>query len=537
MAFNPYTIPRAKLGRSRFNLSHSNAISFNSGEIVPINVIECIPGDVHRVSNKVAVKFAPQIAPIFGRANLRVFTFFVPNRLIWDSWKDFITNKDSSLTVPSFRSDGRVSSSVTVPPTVMNRVLGHGSLFDYLGYPTSTIPSSTSTAPRNLGELSILRHRAYLLIGREYFSNSATEADTPTGGEEDHVLQWLPVNTSDTVKPGDLTYNFAPKIGFFHGDYFTTALPEPQQGTEVSYTPLRQMRDADGAWDPSDGTFSQASADMLPFGSTGIVIPDFWNAQAVQAYLWNDNIGGDRYIEQLYVRFGVVSSDARLQRPELIDVSRIPIRFSEVIQTSDSNGGADGTPLGDYAGYAMAYSSGSRVVKYRCEEHGYLMQLAQVVYSPAYYRGAPKDLLYRSALDYYAPEFNHIGDDAITNAEVYYPALANTEDSAYPNGVSSTDTWGYAPRNYQYRQMLNEVHGDFRSSLRFWHFGRDFTSLPTFGPHFLQMTRLSKIFAVQPDWDPRTADTIYAFFDFSIHSVRSIPKYSLPKYAQHGKSY
>ena len=132
-----------KPGRSAFNLSHERKFSADWSYLYPICCIEAVPGDTFKLSTEVLVRTAPLIAPVMHRVNVKVNYFFVPNRLIWDEWQDFITGINQSATYDPTNPSGYfvqktppyfALTSSSASSTQAN--FKDGTLADFLGFPT-----------------------------------------------------------------------------------------------------------------------------------------------------------------------------------------------------------------------------------------------------------------------------------------------------------------------------------------------------------------------------------------------------------------
>jgi hypothetical protein len=230
----------------------------------------------------------------------------------------------------------------------------------------------------------------------------------------------------------------------------------------------------------------------------------------LQEWLEKNARGGTRYTENILMHFGVKSSEARMERPENITGITTPIVISEVLNTSGV-AGAGNLPQGTMAGHAMGVTSG-KYGKYFCEEHGYIIGVMSVMPKTAYQQGIPKTFLKNDALDYYWPSFAHIGEQQVTNNEVY----------AYQ--TNKTGVWGYVPRYSEYKFTQSRVAGEFRTSLNYWHMGRIFSSAPALNQTFIECdpTSFNRIFAVQ------TGDKLYCHVYNKISALRPMPKYGTP---------
>jgi len=313
-------------------------------------------------------------------------------------------------------------------------------------------------------------------------------------------------------------------------DYFTSCLPFAQKGSAVDI-PLGTVNtstvkimgndnvggnaniNAGSDYYPVDNAPAPLTAGLYAPGETINIDPttinDLRRAFSLQRWLEANARAGTRYVENLWARWFVKSSDARLQRPEFITSVKTPIIISEVLNTTGEDGGL---PQGNMAGHGISVASGQSG-SYFCEEHGYIIGVMSVLPRTAYQQGVPRDYLKKDTLDDLQPEFANIGEQEVFNAEIF----AYTTDNA--------GTFGYIPRYSEYRYMPSRVAGDFRTTLDYWHLGRIFSSAPALNQTFIECvpSNTTRIFAVEDGTDP-----LFCHIYHKINSVRPLPKYGTP---------
>lgn len=507
------SIQLSKPGTNLFDLSHDVKLSFNMGQLVPIMCTEAVPGDRFKIGCESLLRFAPLISPVMHRMDVTMHYFFVPNRLVWDGWEDFITGGVEGGDPEEF------------PYLIMDEDT-YTPLCDYLGIP---IPLVTQNEL-----VSALPFAAYQMIYNEYYrdQNLINEVD----------FHLVPGNNTVT-NPGLLTLR---KRAWEH-DYFTAALPFAQKNGAVDI-PLGDVQLKDN-WDGitgasgtkphfqdatggfNAGTVSQNNIASNPhilvnnlsrqaydpqgtLETTPTTINDLRRAFRLQEWLEKAARGGSRYIESILSHFGVQSSDKRLQRPEYITGIKSPVQISEVLNTSDTTD----APQGNMAGHAVAFTQG-KYGGYRCEEHGYIMGIMSVMPKTAYQQGIPKHFTKRfSPFQYYWPSFANIGEQAVENREIYAYQLTAIGDA----------TFGYVPRYAEYKFENSRVAGDFRTSLDFWHLGRKFATPPSLNQTFIEVdsANTDRIFAVTDPDEQKLYCQVYNH----VTAVRPMPKFGTPTF-------
>lgn len=539
---------------NRFNLSHDVKLSTDFGRLTPIMCVPTLPGDVFKLNTEVLCRFAPMKAPIMHRINIYTHFFFVPSRLLWDHWKEFITGGETGTETYSY-------PRITVDKTLNSlNLFKSGSLADYLGFPV--VDSNKEILDGRSMDIDALPFRAYQLIYNEYYRDQNLTEEVDIQKSIDGVTSG--VRSSKLLILRNRSWR---------KDYFTSALPFAQRGDEVrlplngtaelqfgndygAAVPLSKLdsilelngnqlaregnmitnqygqivhEQFDGGnpkyvqigsnlGEPYAKLHPDHIAELLPHvdlsSASAATINELRRAIRAQEFLEVAARGGSRYIEQIYSYFGVRSSDARLQRPEFLGGGKSPVMINDVLQTSEST---PNSPLATPSGHAVGVQN-SHSFKYRCEEHGYIMGIMSVVPTSAYQQGLPRVFQKFDRLDYYWPQFAHLGEQEIKQSEIYVDLSKN-------NGADSNETFGYTPRYAEYKNIPDSVHGDFRDSLSFWHMGRIFSNPPRLNDLFLtNYSSTVRPFAVEDT----TVDKIWVNIHHNFKALRKMPKYGTP---------
>lgn len=519
--FNSILLPNVE--SSLMDLGHEKKFTFNMGELVPVSCMEVIPGDKFRISFANFLRFAPLVSPVMHRVRVKTEYFFVPNRIIFDEWESFITGVGDPVLAPTFTLDD---------------VLVKGTLGDYLGIPPGDYDDNNCV-------VSALPLAAYFKIYDDWY-------------RDQNLIdpKFIPLTPGDNDFAHDAAFGLPLKRAWEH-DYFTSALPTTQQGADVEI-PLVNLQNipvqlditgnpivAKNAADGTDAILGVLQTNPGPtplFRSIGVdenpavidpngtlvvdvqseaaTINDLREAWSLQAFLERTIRGGARYIEQIWSHFRVKSSDARLQRPELIGTYTQNMVISEVLATAQSNndGATAEIGVGTMAGHGIS-SGGADDFYYEAEEHGFIIGLISVIPDTAYQDGIPKLFFKTDRFDYAFPSFAHLGEQPVLNKEI----MSHDTSSGDWNleGV-----FGYLPRYSEYRYVPSTVAGDFRDTLAFWTLGRRFDPLtpPLLNEEFVTCNPSRDIFAVTD----ANVDTIYAQVINNHTAVRKLPRYGVP---------
>lgn len=564
-------IPIKPAIHSRFNLSHDFKFSGDFGVLYPIFCEEVLPSDKFRISPTMLCKMAPMLAPVMHRVQARVHFFFVPNRLLWNNWETFITGGEAGTETP--------------PPPMLAHPKGNGftigSLSDYLGFPAGDNAGAEGVP------FSTLPHKAYHLIWNDYFrdQNLQQPFDFGLGDGEDiglksdgltpnswedfdklHHICWrkdyftsalpspqrgpeveiglagrAPVegfanfgNSNVVFSLLDITGSSAPIVNGVNADSLFRSTQEVTSGSQffpigtlfkviqtypnstspdlVKVQPVSYLRGFSRS-----STSTPLSADLSQ--ASGVTIAKLRQAIKLQEYYELFARAGGRYIESLRSFFGVRPQDSRLQRPEFLGGGIVPIQIGEVLQNSAST---STSPQANMAGHGIAFGKAANVSKF-FTEHGWVIGLLSILPDASYQDGLPRKFSRSTRFDYFWPQFQHIGEQAILNKELYY-------GHPHPDG-----TFGYTPRYAEYRYIPSRVAGDFRTTLNYWHLGRLFGSSytdvesasPALNSDFVtvQTRPLNRIFSVTGD----DSNHFYVDVYFDFKASRPMSKFGIPK--------
>jgi hypothetical protein len=508
MAHSFSRIPSANIPRSSFDRSHGVKTTFDSGLLIPFFIDETLPGDTFNLKTSGFARLSTPIYPLMDNMYMETFFFHVPLRLVWTNFVKMMGEQD----------DPGDSTDYTVPTRTGG--VAENSIYDYFGWPVNGVNVT--------GE--VLSTRAYALIWNEWFRDQNLQDSLVVDKGDSHV-----------------TGIGLQRRGKRH-DYFTSCLPWPQKGDAVelplgtsanvlgvgvddsasafSSDTFRQTDDSTETWTYNKAIY--AEVDASGSGSQpGPIYADLSTATAatvnqlrqafqIQKMYERDARSGTRYIETVRAHFGVTSPDARLQRPEYLGGGSTKINIHPVPYNAEGASAAVGT----LAAIGTAAFDGHGFTK-SFTEHGIIIGLVNVRADITYQQGLNRMFSRSDRLDFYWPALSMIGEQAVTNGEIYWQGTS-----------ADSDVFGYQERYAEYRYKPSTIHGAFRSSaatpLDAWHLSQEFSSLPTLGDTFIKdIPPVDRVVAVN------TEPEFIADFYHKLICARPMPMFGVPGMMDH----
>lgn len=548
------------ISRSIISRDHSVKFSFNVGDVVPFMCDDILPGDTVTIDTSKVIRLQPLVAPIMDEVFLDTYYFFVPYRLLWNHWINFMGENTVSVWEPE------VEYSV---PQVEIPTGGYdaGTIADYMGVPIKVAGGQ---------KVSAMPFRAYALICDQWFRSENLMTPVNVNKDDSDIVG---SNGSDQVT--DIVKGGKPFIACKTFDYFTASLPEPQKGPDVklplgSVAPLsgqapvvtgstahinvgdtgvNTMQIAsvknstvqtpakgllvsreNGLAGTVDGTLGAFLASPVPSNlyanlnglnadlsmATASTVNELRQAFAIQKYYERLARGGSRYIEMIKAFYGVTSPDARLQRAEYLGGNRIYLDVEQVAQQSSTKD--QPTPAGSVFGLSVTGDTNSDFTK-SFTEHGLLIGVCVARYHHTYQQGLERMWFRKNLFDFYNPTFANLGEVPILKKEIYFT----------DNAVQNDSVFGYQEAWADYRYKPNRVAGEMRSAyttpLDSWHLADNYTTVPSLSADWIRedKTMLDRALAVTS----QVSNQLIADFYIKADYARPMPVYSIPGLIDH----
>lgn len=540
-------IPEMKASRTRFNRDQTILTTFDAGKLIPFYVDEVLPGDTFSVDTSAIIRMTTPKYPVMDDAFIDFYYFYCPNRILWDKFKQFMGEAESTPWMPA--------KEYEVPTIVVQGNISPGpieeSILDYMGVPTKI--------NKNF-EINALPIRAYIMIWNEFFRDENVE--NPAALKTDSVKDYYAdgkILTLETTLQYAKTGGRCLPVNKFH-DYFTSCLPYPQRGPAVTLpmtgnAMIKGFRDLklqnqttlyansffDGETVPANvksklysistiggegqayvnvGTGEGDLHETVYLGAdlasvTAATINDLRKAVAVQQYYEALARGGSRYREQVQALWDVVISDKTVQVPEYLGGGRYHVNVNQIVQTSGQQTESD-TPIGETGAMSITPINESSFTK-SFEEHGFVIGVCCVRHNHSYQQGLERFWSRRDRLDYYVPQFANIGEQPVKKKEIM---LTGTE--------SDEETFGYQEAWADYRMKPNRVSGKMRSNatgtLDFWHYADNYDKVPTLSQEWMEegKTEIARTLIVQDE------PQFFGAIRVANKTTRRMPLYSVP---------
>lgn len=550
-------IPEMKASRTRFNRDQNILTTFDSGKLIPFYVDEVLPGDTFRVDTSAIIRMTTPKYPVFDDAFIDLYYFYCPNRILWDNFKQFMGEVESTPWMPEKKY---TVPQITIKGRQDHAMPAEGTILDYMGVPTKI---------KNTFNVNALPIRAYVKIWNEFFrdenvDNAATlkvddkNVDYDTGTENGNEKDATPeIRLQNAYKGG-----FCLPVNKFH-DYFTSCLPYPQRGPEVALTMtgnaavnifsnqdltdklgtgkeifLNSAATGNNSAEPkieNYPTFYNESHPALIVGATtskgterrdgflgadlstitATTINDLRKAVAVQQYYEALARGGSRYREQVQALWDVVISDKTVQVPEYLGGGRYHVNINQIVQTSGQQGN-ENTPIGETGAMSVTPINESSFTK-SFEEHGFVIGVCCVRHNHSYQQGLERFWSRTDRLDYYVPQFANIGEQPVKKKEIMLTGTTTDEQ-----------TFGYQEAWADYRMKPNRVSGKMRSNatgtLDFWHYADNYSTEPTLSQEWMKEGKeeIARTLIVQDE------PQFFGAIRVANKTTRRMPLYSVP---------
>lgn len=543
-------IPEMKASRTRFNRDQTILTTFDAGKLIPFYVDEVLPGDTFNINTSAIIRMTTPKYPVMDDAFIDFYYFYCPNRILWDNFKYFMGEVEDTPWTPK--------KEYKVPQIVVNTNAPspfEGSILDYMGVPTKVTGDNF--------KINALPIRAYVKIWNEFFrdENVGNQATLNTD-DSDVVYADNAEESMEQILQQARTGGRCLPVNKFH-DYFTSCMPYPQRGPEVTLpmtgnAPIRlgggtgEYQDFKG---PVEMVLSKTNTGNIP-GSltyvnatgapgekkamkftgvektssesgtggwmyadiasvTATTINDLRKAVTVQQYYEALARGGSRYREQVQALWDVVISDKTVQVPEYLGGGRYHVNMNQIVQTSGQQTAND-TPIGETGAMSVTPVNESSFTK-SFEEHGFVIGVCCVRHNRTYQQGLERFWSREDRLDYYVPQFANLGEQPVKKKEIMLTATETDEE-----------TFGYQEAWADYRMKPNRVSGLMRSNatgtLDFWHYADNYSNVPTLSQEWMAEGKeeIARTLIVQDE------PQFFGAIRVANKTTRRMPLYSVP---------
>jgi hypothetical protein len=537
-----------RASRTRFNRDQTILTTFDSGKLIPFYVDEVLPGDTFSIDTAAIIRMTTPKYPVFDDAFIDFYYFYCPNRILWDDFKYFMGEVEStpwkpakSYKVPQIEIKG---SKETPRPL-------DGSILDYMGVPTKVEGNFSVNA---------LPIRAYVMIWNEFFRDENVDNAAVLKTNSENIVYSESNNnegTIDTTLKNAINGARCLPVNKFH-DYFTSCLPYAQRGPEVALpmqgnAPVGMFHDVNlasefdnskkiylngsGNGEPKTGLWSNDKGGVTTLldgattsggtthsgaylgadlsAVTAATINDLRKAVAVQQYYEALARGGSRYREQVQALWNVVISDKTVQVPEYLGGGRYHVNINQIVQTSGQQTNAD-TPIGETGAMSVTPINESSFTK-SFEEHGFVIGVCCVRHNHSYQQGLERFWSRTDRLDYYVPQFANLGEQPVKKKEIMLTGAETDEE-----------TFGYQEAWADYRMKPNRVSGKMRSNapgtLDFWHYADNYNEVPTLSQEWMAEGKkeIARTLIVQDE------PQFFGAIRVANNTTRRMPLYSVP---------
>jgi len=535
-------IPEMKASRTRFKRDQTILTTFDSGKLIPFYVDEVLPGDTFRVDTSAIIRMTTPKYPVMDDAFIDFYYFYCPNRILWDDFKKFMGETEDTTWMPT--KEYKIPKMI-IKGNGVNPTPEEGTILDYMGVPTKVVTKSNEVF-----EINTLPIRAYVKIWNEFFrdqnvdnpANLSTKSENITYDAENADENKVSIEKR-LLKAQSGGYCLP--VNKFH-DYFTSCLPYPQRGPEVTL-PLSGNAAIKGYSDldytkviernispvingqvrgtgevsvtPSYAVYKEGGgagylgADLSSV--TAATINELRKAVAVQQYYEALARGGSRYREQVQALWDVVISDKTVQIPEYLGGGRYHVNMNQIVQTSGQQSNTD-TPIGETGAMSVTPINESSFTK-SFEEHGFIIGVCCVRHNHSYQQGLERFWSRTDKLDYYVPQFANIGEQPVKKKEIMLTGTARDEE-----------TFGYQEAWADYRMKPNRVSGKMRSNatgtLDFWHYADNYSEVPTLSQEWMAEGKKEMARTLIVEDEPQ----FFGAIRVANETTRRMPLYSVP---------
>lgn len=351
------------------NLSHYHLSSGDMGKLYPLAIMEVLPNDSFMCASSVMVRLQPMLAPVYHGMDVRVHYWWVPNRVVWDGWEEFITGGQDGVDLGNLAHAPKLKVTTRAP----------GDLLDHYGLPPTSGPSSFNALPL----------MGYYAIWNEYYRDQDLEGEIPIDAFDMTGVSAVPETPIQYISWGK--------------DSFTTARPWAEKGQSFE----------------------------IPVVENKVDLNNIRVASSLAKFQERRARYGSRYGEYIKSEFGILPASSTMGEPEYLGGGKARMAVSEVLQTAPETGaGTPGTEygVGDLYGHGIG-AVRTRPWRRRFDEHGFIHCLLSVRPDSIYMSGANRFWMNDQIIDWYQRDMQNLGPQFVKTGELRYTGTADDQNA------------------------------------------------------------------------------------------------------------
>ena len=477
---------RTSLDLSCVHVTTTDFMQFNVAKTFTV-----VPGQSYNIQHETFTRLEAMPIPTFGRANIFNRAYFVPYRTLFPAWNDFITNTphtyaDGStgvVTSVPFVTEGAIAE-VFCNEALSEELMPTASAFDFKLQDVGEGSAIQIGAKYKLTSFGRRMWKLMRTLGYSMFMNTSSVEPCsllpllsvarvyvdfyyPAQYANDEDSSFLLGLFTNNNPNSQLLFSPAGLLRIFRiidnvaysSDLFTQSWDNPNapnNGLASSFN-IPDINDTVANDRTSSVVYENAPYNSAPYlkderGQALNKISQFaLNAlHKLSDYMKRHQLSGSRVIDRYLSRFGVALSADKLTRSYKLYEKVDNLQFGDVTSTADT----DGAQLGSFAGKGVGFNQGS--FDFSTDEYGLIVVVSTIVPVTKYYQGVDRHIKHITPLDFWTPEFDGLGVQALASQEVYSPVDGSGASFDYAQKV-----FGFVPRYAEYKRARDMITGDY----------------------------------------------------------------------------